>query len=269
MKIAIASPPYPATVADSLHWIDKLSKEAAQAGASVVCFPETYLPGYPGPEYKREKCTAEQLEYAQQQVCTMAKDHAIAIILPTDLPTAGGLQNVAMVIGNDGEMMGYQTKNQLDPSEDDIWVPGTKRHIFEVDGLRFGISICHEGFRYPETVRWAARNGAHIVFHPNCTGNDIDKKQLKEWGSKENPYYEKAQMVRALENTIYFAPCNYTFSSSHSASAVIAPEGSCIVSQPYGEPGIIVADIDTAQATAYLAKRFKPQLLYGSEEVMM
>ena len=75
-------------------------------------------------------------------------------------------------------------------------------------------------------------------------------------------------MVRALENTIYFAPCNYTFSSSHSASAVIAPDGSCIVSQPYEKPGIIVADIDTAQATAYLAKRFKPQILYNSEEVI-
>ncbi len=27
--------------------------------------------------------------------------------------------------------------------------------------------ICHEGWRYPETVRWAARHGAHAVFHPH------------------------------------------------------------------------------------------------------
>ena len=28
--------------------------------------------------------------------------------------------------------------------------------IFEVNGTRFGVAICHEGWRYPETVRWAA-----------------------------------------------------------------------------------------------------------------
>jgi hypothetical protein len=33
--------------------------------------------------------------------------------------------------------------------------------------LTFGVTICYEGFRYPETVRWAARRGAHIVFHPH------------------------------------------------------------------------------------------------------
>ena len=33
--------------------------------------------------------------------------------------------------------------------------------------LTFGVAICHEGWRYPETVRWAARRGAHVVFHPH------------------------------------------------------------------------------------------------------
>lgn len=267
MKIAVASPPYPVSLYECLNWIEKLSKEAAQASAVIVCFPETFLPGYPGAEYKRGECTKAQLEKALQQVCNIARENSIAIIIPTDLHTETGILNVAYVITASGEILGYQTKNQLDPSEDDIWIPGTRREIFEVEGLRFGIVICHEGFRYPESVRWAARNGAHVVFHPNCTGNDIDNKQLKEWGDKNNPYYEKAQMVRALENTIYFAPCNYTFKSAHSASAIIDPDGTCMVSQPYGVPGIVVADIETSKATAYLAKRFKPELYNKIAEV--
>jgi len=28
--------------------------------------------------------------------------------------------------------------------------------------------ICHEGWRYPETVRWAVRRGAQVVFHPHA-----------------------------------------------------------------------------------------------------
>jgi hypothetical protein len=52
------------------------------------------------------------------------------------------------------------TKNQLDPTEEAHYVPGEGRRLFDIDGCTFGIAICHEGFRYPETVRWAAVRGA-------------------------------------------------------------------------------------------------------------
>jgi predicted amidohydrolase len=157
-------------------------------------------------------------------------------------------------------VLGYQTKNQLDPSEDEIWVPGDQRQLFEVDGLRFGITICHEGFRYPESVRWSARQGAHIVFHPHLAGSDSSGTMPKEWGSMENPYYEKAMMMRALENTIYFASTNYATRFPESASSVIAPDGTCIAHAAYGEAGVTLADIDLSLATGYLAKRFRSEL---------
>jgi predicted amidohydrolase len=176
-----------------------------------------------------------------------------------DWPAAGGLFNLAQVISNKGEILGYQTKNQLDPTEDNIWMAGTERNIFEVKGVKFGITICHEGFRYPESVRWAAQQGAHIVFHPHFTGN-TDGIALSEWGGKNNPYYEKAMMMRAMENTIYFASANYASRYTESASSVIAPDGTCIAYGNYGQAGIIVADIDLAKATGLLAKRFKREL---------
>ena len=37
--------------------------------------------------------------------------------------------------------------------------------------LTFGVAICHEGWRYPETVRWAARRGAHVVVQFESTPN--------------------------------------------------------------------------------------------------
>jgi len=39
--------------------------------------------------------------------------------------------NVAQVISKLGEVLGYQTKNQLDPSEDTIWQPGTERKFLK------------------------------------------------------------------------------------------------------------------------------------------
>jgi predicted amidohydrolase len=88
-------------------------------------------------------------------------------------------------------------------------VPGAERQLFEVDGLKFGVTICYEGFRYPESVRWVACNGAHIVFHPHLTGSNVKGKVPTQWGSMENAYYEKAMLMRAIENTIYFASVNY------------------------------------------------------------
>jgi predicted amidohydrolase len=170
--------------------------------------------------------------------------------------------NVAQVISPAGEILGYQTKNQLDPSEDGIWTAGTSRQLFTVKGLTFGITICHEGFRYPESVRWAARNGASIVFHPQLTGSDTRGLVPVEWGGRDNPYYEKAMIMRALENTIYFASCNYATRFPESASSIIAPNGNCIAYTPYGEVGIAVADVDPLLATGLLAKRFKDELYY-------
>jgi len=172
-----------------------------------------------------------------------------------------GLLNLEYVISNTGVILGYQTKNQLAPSEDAIWVPCTERNIFEVNGVKFGITICHEGFRYPESVRWTAQRGAKIVFYPQCTGNNISGNKPIEWGAKESPYYEKAIMMRALENTIYFASANHTFKYPDSASSIISPDGSCLAHATYGESGIMVADIDTDLVTGLLAQRFKSELV--------
>ncbi|RYY35532.1 MAG: carbon-nitrogen hydrolase family protein [Sphingobacteriaceae bacterium] len=260
MKIALASPPYPKTIADGLFHLEQLAKEAAALQAVVICFPETYLPGYPMPGFEPEKGSPEKMEAALQKVCEIAAQNNIAIIVPMDWYTPDGMLNMAHVVSAEGEILGYQTKNQLDPSEDEIWIPGTKRNLFEIDGLKFGITICHEGFRYPESVRWAARAGAHVVFHPHFGGNDTEGAELTDWGSMKNPYYEKAMIMRALENTIYFASVNNTTRYPESASSVIAPDGTLIAHQPYGQPGVLVADIDLEKATGFLAKRFKPQL---------
>ncbi len=236
-------------------------KEAARLRAEIVCFPESYIPGYPGIEFASQNHAHEKLQWALDSLCEAAAENSIAVIIPMDWYEQGGLLNVAHVISATGEVLGYQSKNQLDPTEDDIWIPGTRRSIFEISGVKIGITICHEGFRYPESVRWAATRGAKIVFHPHCAGSNTCGTRLSEWGSMNNPYYEKAMMMRAMENTIYFASVNYGFIFPESASSVIAPDGKCLAYQEYGKAGVLVVDIDPEQGTGLLAKRFKPQIL--------
>ncbi|HET7819744.1 MAG TPA: carbon-nitrogen hydrolase family protein [Bacteroidia bacterium] len=257
MKIALASPLFPKSIMDALYWVEKLIKEAAAAKAEIICFPESYIPGYPWPEYTIEKSSPEKLKAALDHVTQLAKENSICVIIPMDWYHKGDVLNIAHVISSKGVVLGYQAKNQLDPSEDNTWIPGTERILFEEKGIKFGIVICHEGFRYPETVRWAAMRNAAIVFHPLFAGSDTKGEVLTEWGDKKNPYYEKAAMLRAMENTIYFASVNYTTRFSEAATALIAPDGQCISYQPYGQPGVLIATIDEKLATGKLAKRFK------------
>ena len=260
MKIALASPCFPESIDDGLAITQRLVSNAAAQGAIIICFPETFIPGYPLADKKVPRASAAQLKAALDKVCEIAAAANIAIIMPMDWYEGNKFLNIAHVISAEGKVLGYQSKNQLDPSEDAIWEAGTARNIFEVNGLKFGITICHEGFRYPESVRWAAREGANIVFHPHLSGSDVSGVKLTEWGNISSPYYEKAMMMRALENTIYFASVGYTMQYHEAATSLIAPDGKCIAYQQYGVEGVIVADIDTANATGLLAKRFKPEL---------
>src|SRR5438093_5436824 len=133
------------------------------------------------------------------------------------------------------------------------------RRLFEINGVKFGVAICHEGWRYPETVRWAAVRGARIVFHPHQTGSDRDGVRFTEWGSVDAPYYEKAMMLRSMENTIYFASVNYALRFQESATCVIAPSGQCQASLPYGQEGVLVQAIKVEEATGLLATRYAPE----------
>ncbi len=265
MKVALASATFPYSIDYALLHLETLVKGAANKKANIICFPETFIPGYPLPEYHPEKSTPENMQGALKRACNIAAQNKMTVILPMDWFVDDKMLNVAFVISGTGEVLGYQSKNQLDPTEDNIWVAGNGRNLFELNGVKFGITICHEGFRYPESVRWAAARGASIVFHPHCTSSNVSGVQPAEWGHKNNPYYEKAMMMRAMENTIYFASVNYAARYQDSATSLIAPDGTCIMHQPYGEECVIVAEIDPERATGLLAKRYRPELYNDNE----
>ena len=258
MKIAIASPPLHQSLLEKIVTMETLVASGRNGGADIICFPESYFPGYPEIDFDIAKRSAEDIETALQAVCRIAAKNKIMIICPMDRCENNKWYNVAYVIAETGEVAGWQTKTQLDPSEDDWWEPGDTRQLFNCKGVLFGIVICHEGFRYPETVRWAAVNGAKIVFHPHLAYT-ANRTPLTEWYDKNNPYYEKAMSCRALENTIYYAGANYASEFSDAASCIIAPDGSMVAHAPYSETGVIVAEIDIEKATGLLAGRFKKE----------
>jgi N-carbamoylputrescine amidase len=256
MIIALASPRIASTLDEGLDKIERCVSEASAQGAEIVCFPEAYLPGLRGQDFEVLPFDRTQQERVLETVAQWAQTYAVATILGMERLTEAGRQIVAVVIDARGQIQGYQTKNQLAPAEDRFYVPGNTRHLFEINGIKFGVAICHEGWRYPETVRWAAVRGAKIVFHPHHTGSDREGLRLTQWGSADAPYYEKAMLLRSMENTIYFASVNYALRFQESATCLIAPSGQCQAYLPYGQEGVLVQAIKVEEATGLLATRY-------------
>lgn len=257
-RIALANLPFPSSPAESVALAERAVHEAAAQGARIVCFPESFVPGYRDPSEHVPAPDAEFLERAWTSIAITARRANVAAILGTERIEKKSLHVSALVINPDGTRAGFQDKVQLDPSEDTVYAPGVGRRVFELGPLKFGISICHEGWRYPETVRWAARNGAHVVFHPSYHKAAPGSHRPSSFADAANSFHEKAILCRAAENTCYFASVNYASDGSPTTSAVARPDGTLLAHQPYGQAGLLVADLVLEAATGLLAQRYRP-----------
>jgi predicted amidohydrolase len=257
IRIALANLRFPASPDESLRLADRAIANASAQGAAIVCFPECYVPGYRAPGREVPPPDRAFLERAFAVIETAAARSRIAVILGTERFIEGPPVATALVVGPDGARLGFQDKVQIDPSEEGLYTPGSDRHLFEVDALRFGIVICHEGWRYPETTRWAARRGAQVVFHPQFHEHEPGGFVPTGFADPRNSFHEKATLCRAAENTCYFATVNYASEGSPTTSAVVNPDGTLLCHQPYGQQGLLIADLDLTRATGLLAQRLK------------
>jgi predicted amidohydrolase len=256
VRIALANLRFPASPAESVRQAEQAIADAA-GRADLLCFPECFVPGYrigksiPPPD-------AAFLSDAWATIARAAGKANVAVILGTERLEGERLLTTALVINREGTLAGFQDKVQLDPSEDFVYTPGKERRVFTSGPLTFGIVICHEGWRYPETVRWAVRHGAQIVFHPHLHEAEPGGYRPQVFADPANTMHEKAMLCRAAENTCWFASVNCASDGSPTTSAIVQPDGMLLCNQPYGKEGLLLAEVDLARATGLLASRFKP-----------
>lgn len=254
MRIALATLRFRPNPDEALAAVTAAMRKAASAGAQIMCTAECYLPGLRGVGLDVASPDAAFLARAERTVRETAATTGVAAVVGTERVTQSGLIASAMIVARDGRLIGFQDKVQIDPSEEGTYTPGSSREVFEIDGVRFGVVICHEGWRYPETVRWAARRGAQIVFHPQFSPAG-EAARGDEWANAGGTMHEKAAVCRAAENTIYFATVNYAIPNSIAGTAIIDPEGDIVATHTDGTENILIADIDPSRASGALARR--------------
>ena len=256
-RIALANLPIPADRDQSVLLAKEAILRAGVEGAGLICFPEAFVPGYLVGTQPMPPADQGFLNQAWATIGEAAAKAGVAVVLGTERVVDGARRLTVLVIDRGGSFLGFQDKVQLDPSEESVYAPSSGRRVFKVGPLTFGIVICHEGWRYPETVRWAAIHGAQVVFHPHF---DVDPAGPYKPGFADptNTFHEKAMLCRAAENTCYFASVNCAAAGTATTSAIARPDGTLLAYQPYGVRGLLLADLDLDLATGFLARRYRP-----------
>lgn len=257
IRIAVASTPMTATLEEAVPPAVAAVEEAARLGARIVCLPEACLPGHRQQPRPVPDVSAGALDEAVSEVGRAAGRAGVVAIVGTERPTPAGRELLEVVFDADGSRLGEQVKTQVDPSEEKLYVAGRGRRVFTAAGVTFGVAICHEVFRYPEITRAMVLAGAQIVFAPHYVTTRNGALPAR-WLDPASPYNEKALLCRAMENTIYIAAANAAAPDQGSATCVIGPDGAQIASLPYGQVGVVAADVDLERASRMIARRWAP-----------
>jgi predicted amidohydrolase len=258
LRIAVASTPLTTTLAEAVPVAVAAVEEAGRLGASIVCLPETALPGHRDQDREVEDVTSEGIDEALTVVAQAARSAGVVTIVGIERPTSAGRVIAAAVIDATGSLLGEQPKTQIAPSEERWYVPGGGRRVFSAAGVTFGIAICHESFRYPEIARSLVLAGSQVLFIPHYVVTD-DGSLPVAWCGPANPYNEKAIMLRAVENTVFVAAANVATPDQGSISGIIDPDGALVASLPYGASGVVAVDIDLDRADRQFALRWAPE----------
>lgn len=229
---------------DNARAVFRFLEDAARRGVRVVCFPETQTVGYRVDIATPDApVPADRLAELHDRVARRCGQLGLACVLGTETPAGPGRKpyNSALVVSETGRVLGTHHKTRLTPLDAVAYSPGTAIETFELCGVRVGVLICFEGFRFPETTRECVRQGAQVVLHPqNNTTRPNDWKL---------PIHHAMLTTRAAENTVWFASCNACLAHQNSKSVVVAPDGRTAAESDLRREELVVADLDTDKAT--------------------
>jgi len=162
MIIALASPCIASALDKGLDKIKRLLSEASAQGAEIVCFPGSLSPRFAGDRILRYCPLVRRSRNGYSRAVAHWGANVCGGHHPRDgkgSRRAGRQKTSPLSLTPGGQIQGYQTKNQVAPTEDPFYVPGNTRRLFEINGVKFGVVICHEGWRYPETVALGGGRG--------------------------------------------------------------------------------------------------------------
>jgi len=148
--------------------LTRIEKLLNGQSADLLVLPELCATGYQFTSKKEARALAEPIADgpSTRAIQKMAQTMNGTIIAGVAELDGDAVYNSAVVIGPNG-ILGHYRKVHLFDSELDIFQPGNERlPVFDIGPARVGIMICFD-WRFPESARSLALQGADIIAHPS------------------------------------------------------------------------------------------------------
>jgi N-carbamoylputrescine amidase len=262
MKVALFQMGMTADPAENLAKAVDGVRQAAAAGAALLCLPELFRTFYIG---QREDPALFDLAEpipdgpSTKALRSAAREAGIVVIASLFERRAAGLyHNTAVTIDADGEVRDVYRKMHIpdDPAyyEKYYFTPGDLGfRAVDTRAGRIGTLVCWDQW-YPEAARLTALQGAEVLFYPTAIGWHPAEKV--EYGAAQLDAWQTVQRAHAISNGCWVVAVNRV---GHER---LAPEdagiqfwGHSFVADPFGavvaEAGedeqMLLADLDLAR----------------------
>lgn len=200
-KVRVAAVCFSAAIKDIKGNLDRMEqyvREAKEAGAAIICFPELSVTGYflsnpaaicPRPEY----------EYALKRLEKTARLNRMIILAGIMEPSDDGRPFIAHLVTGPKGLIGLYRKTHLSPKEKEIYREGQRIDTFGFGQLNFGIQLCYET-HFPEISTSMALKGAEIIFAPHASPRGTPEDKIESW--------LRHLSARAFDNACFIIACN-------------------------------------------------------------
>lgn len=159
----------PSVEGDIPHAFAKINETLANAaaqGATMVVFPELYLPGYNQTALHKTIAQPQGGEW-EQQLSALAKKHGCGLTIGW-AEQDGTIYNSASTFDASGEKLAHYRKIQLwGPIEQSTFAFGNSYTTFMLHGVKTALLICYD-IEFPEHARALAGMGVKRIFVPTA-----------------------------------------------------------------------------------------------------
>ena len=159
----------------------ELARQASNAGAQIVCFPELSLCGYPTDGNVPHELAHPLGGDLVEAVAGLADDLSIVVLAGMlESAPSGVLHNTQLIASPGGRVDAYR-KTNVPTSEIGRFRHGSELPVFHLEHVVIGVQICYDA-HFPEATTVQALAGAEVVFMPHAsTGTETREEKRARW----------------------------------------------------------------------------------------
>ena len=211
--------------------------------ADLLVLPELFSTGYQFQSFAEARNLSETIPDGPSTHFLMdwAKETGMTIVAGLAEREGKTLYNSAVIVGPSG-LLGTFRKAHIFDTENNFFQPGNLPFtVFDAGFAKIGIMICFD-WRFPETARTLALQGADIIAHPS---------------NLVLPHCPQAMITRCLENRVYAVTADRVGSEKRAPgealefigqSQVVDPDGNVLVRASEDKEEAHVVEIDLEKA---------------------